>query len=273
MTTGETRQYIASTQFESSPNYSPDGTRIAFRSTRSGHNEIWIADANSPATPRQFTKTAGILTGSPRWSPDGKRIAYDSRPDGPPDIYVTDAETGETKRITTDPSEDVVPSWSHDGQWIYFASNRTGSLQIWKTPASGGAAHQVTHEGGFAAKESDDGKYLYYAKGRTVAGLWRIPVEGGAEEQVFSRLKPGYWGYWAICNGSAYVVDKESPRSPNALYQYDLATHKLTRLHDILKPLVIGDSAFAMSPDCRSALYTQRDQSGSDIMLVELSAK
>jgi Tol biopolymer transport system component len=273
MKTGDSRQYIASTQFESSPQFSPDGSKVAFRSTRSGHNEIWVADAKSPSAPRQLTHTVGILTGSPRWSPDGTRIAYDTRPEGPPDIYVADAATGETKRITTDPAEDVVPSWSNDGEWIYFASNRTGSLQVWKTPSSGGTAQQVTHEGGFAAKESDDGKYLYYAKGRTVSGLWRIAVTGGPEEQVFSRLKPGYWGYWAICSGALYVVDKESPRSPNALYQYDLATHKLTRLHDILKPLVIGDSAFSMSPDCRSALYTQRDQSGSDIMLVELSSK
>ena len=88
---------------------------------------------------------------------------------------------------------------------------------------------------------------------------------------MFARLKPGYWGYWAICDGNLLVMDKESPRSPNALYQYELSTHKLTRLRDILKPLVIGDSAFAMSPDCRSILYSQRDEGGSDIMLVELS--
>jgi Tol biopolymer transport system component len=271
--TGEARQFIASTQFESSPHYSPDGTRVAFRSTRSGHNEIWVADVQSPSTARQLTRTAGVLTGSPRWSPDGKRIAYDSRPDGPPDIFVANADTGEAQRITTDPAEDVVPSWSNNGEWVYFTSNRSGSLQVWKTASSGGTAQQVTHQGGFAPKESEDGKYIYYAKGRTVSGLWRIPVNGGAEEQVLARLKPGYWGYWAICKGSLYLVDKESPRSPNALYQYELVSSKLTRLHDIVKPLVIGDSAFSMSPDCRTALYTQRDQSGSDIMLVELSGK
>ena len=89
---------------------------------------------------------------------------------------------------------------------------------------------------------------------------------------MFGRLKPGYWGYWAICDDSLYFMDKESPKTPAALFQYELSTHKLTRLHDMMRPLVLGDSGLSMSPDCRSILYSQRDQSGSDIMLVELSA-
>ena len=98
---------------------------------------------------------------------------------------------------------------------------------------------------------------MYYAKGRTVSGLWRVPVEGGPEEQVLSRLKPGYWGYWGICNDSLYFVDKESPRSPAALFQYELSSQKLTRLHDIVKPPIVGDSGLAISPDCRTTFCTR----------------
>ncbi|MEJ7606802.1 MAG: hypothetical protein WKF37_11175 [Bryobacteraceae bacterium] len=97
-------------------------------------------------------------------------------------------------------SEDVVASWSRDGRWIYFASNRDGAWQVWKTSPSGGVATRVTQAGGFAAFESPDGRYLYYAKGRSVAGLWRVPVAGGREESMMEQLKPGYWGYWGICD-------------------------------------------------------------------------
>jgi Tol biopolymer transport system component len=270
---GELRSFITSTQFDTSPQYSPDGSRIAFRSSRSGRQEIWVAETSNPLSARQLTRTAGNLTGSPRWSPDGTRIACDARPDGQPDIFVVDAATGQMTRITTESSEDVVPSWSNDGKWIYFASNRTGSMQVWKSPSSGGAAQQVTREGGFATRESADAKYLYYAKGRTLPGLWRVPVEGGTEEQVFARLKPGYWGYWSICDGNLYLMDKESPKTPTALFKYELSTHKLTRLRDMARPLVLADSAFSMSPDCGSILYAQRDEGGSDIMFVELSGK
>lgn len=51
---------------------------------------------------------------------------------------------------------------------------------------------QVTRHGGFAALESPDGKFLYYAKGLTVPGLWRIPIDGGEESEIISSLEPGY---------------------------------------------------------------------------------
>jgi hypothetical protein len=46
-------------------------------------------------------------------------------------------------------------------------------------PSSGGEAAQVTRQGGFEGFESPDGKYFYYAKGRDIPGIWRIPVAGG----------------------------------------------------------------------------------------------
>ena len=65
-------------------------------------------------------------------------------------------------------------------------------------PSSGGLEEQVTGNGGFAAFESPDGRYLYYAKSRSASGLWRKRLPGGAEEVVLEQLKPGYWGYWAV---------------------------------------------------------------------------
>lgn len=270
---GETRQFIASTQYDSSPQYSPDGKRVAFRSSRSGDSQIWIADAAAPSLARQLTRMKGSLNGAPRWSPDGKQIASDFRPDGLPDVYVIDVATGVSRRLTSGQSENVAPSWSMDGQWIYFASNRSGSSQIWRIRPGGGEAEQVTRQGGFGPVESSDGKYIYYAKGRTVSGLWRVPPEGGTEELALPRLKPGYWGYWSLCKDSIYFVDKESPRSHAALFRFELGSGRLAALYQVEKPLVLGDLGLALSPDCSAGLLAQRDQSGSDIMLVDLSAK
>ncbi|HYI94108.1 MAG TPA: protein kinase [Bryobacteraceae bacterium] len=270
---GESKPFVASTQYDSSAQYSPDNQRIAFRSSRSGPGEIWIANVGMPAGATQLSRFNAGLTGAPRWSPDGTKIACDSRPNGPPDIFTLDVSTGKPTQITKEAAEDVVPSWSRDGDWIYFASNRTGASQVWKAPAHGGPAQQVTTGGGFAAVESPDGRYVYYAKGRTVTGLWRIPTAGGTEEPVLTRLKAGHWGYWAICGNSLYFLDNESPKSPYALYRHDLNTLKTARLSAIKKPLVIGDLGLAISSDCKTALFTQRDQSGSDIMIVDLNGK
>ena len=108
------------------------------------------------------------LTGSPKISPDGKRIAFDSRPEGQPEIFAINVDGSGLTRVTSDPAEDVVPAWSADGRWIYFGSNRGGNWQIWKVLSTGGVPEQVTHGGGFAARESPDGQWVYYARGRSV---------------------------------------------------------------------------------------------------------
>ena len=265
---GRPVKLISSTQYDSSPQYSPDGSRIAFRSNRSGSHEIWVANSDG-RNPTQITHFGGTLTGTPHWSPDGKEIAFDSRPEGQPDIYTIPAGGGKERRVTSDQSEDVVPSWSRDGRWIYFASNRSGVWQVWRTPISGGPAQQITTSGGFAAAESTDGAYLYYAKGRDVRGLWRKRLPNGAEAEVLENLQPGFWGYWSVVQAGIYFVDQAGPGGLSRINFYDFAGKKTKPIARLEKPPLVGDSAFAVSPDGKFLLYTQLDQSGSDILALD----
>jgi Tol biopolymer transport system component len=257
------RILISSTQYDSSAQFSPDGGRIAFRSNRSGYHEVWVSGSDG-RNQNQLTHFGGTLAGTPRWSPDGRWIAFDARPEGQADIFVISAEGGTPRRLTFEPTEDVVPSWSRDGKWIYCASHRSGTWQVWKTPAEGGAGIQVTQHGGFAAFESADGKYLYYAKGRTEGGLYRMPTAGGEEMVVLDRLKPGYWGYWALANDGIYFADGPG------IYFFRFQDKRIRQISTVEKGLTIGDSSMALSPDGRTLLYTQIDQSGADIMLAEM---
>jgi Tol biopolymer transport system component/predicted Ser/Thr protein kinase len=261
---------ISSTRHELGPQYSPDGNRIVFNSSRTGPLEVWICDQEG-ANAYQLTNFNGPATGSPRWSPDGKHIAFDSRPGGNADVYTIASEGGNPARLTTEPSDDIVPNWSGDGQWIYFASNRTGTFQVWKMPRGGGDAVQVTNEGGFHAAESPDGKYLYFTKGLNLPGLWRIPVAGGKESQVLKTLRAGYWAYWAVVDDGIYYLEREES-SPGGTPKYELRFLNLTTgKQSIVTPLEKRpySSGLALSPDRRWFLYTQIDTSDTDIMLVE----
>jgi Tol biopolymer transport system component/serine/threonine protein kinase len=262
------RVVIGSTQYDSSPQYSPDGQRIVFRSNRSGTNEIWIAERNGE-NPVQVTKFNGPLTGTPRWSPDGKWIAFDSRPEGQAQIYVISPTGGTPRRVTDLGNENVVPSWSADSNWVYYGGNRDGVWQVWKKPVEDGAAVQVTRNGGFAAFESPDGRYVYYAKARNVPGLWRVAVEGGQEIEVLPDLQAGYWGYFAVTSRGIYYVEGTSPLTPAVLRLFDPQTGRKTGLFELTRPLQVGTSAFAVSPDLKSILVAQQDHSSSDIVLAE----
>jgi Tol biopolymer transport system component/predicted Ser/Thr protein kinase len=256
---------IASTNLDQGPQYSPDGRKIVFESTRSGSYEIWVCDSNGTNLLQltSFDRT----TGTPRWSPDGRHIAFDARMETNSDIYITGAEGGSPRRITTETSEDAIPSWSRDGRWIYFASNRTGDHQVWKVPAEGGEAVQVTKQGGFASFVSPDGKFVYYAK-IDRPGLWRIGVEGGEETPVLDYPELGYWGWWAVVNEGIYFINVEMKQHP-VIEFFSFSTGRVRQIAKMEKEAVIAGPGLAISPDGQSILCAQVDQNGGDIILVE----
>ena len=66
---------------QSNPVWSPDGTRIAFVSTRDNHSLIGVYDMKTRLV--DFLSPSVDFDGSPAWSPDGKRIAFVRRPGTP----------------------------------------------------------------------------------------------------------------------------------------------------------------------------------------------
>ena len=178
---------ISSTASDMNGQYSSDGTRIAFQSGRSGSIDLWVC-SDSGQRCYQLTALNGPPTGWPSWSPDGTRVAFDSSAAGNFEVYVIDASGGVPKRLTSDRAFDGIPNWSRDGKWIYFSSTRTGQAEIWKLPSLGGDAIQVTHNGGFTASESPDGKFLYYTKTEEKARLWKSLVDGSGETPVLDNV-------------------------------------------------------------------------------------
>lgn len=96
--------------YDSHPAFSPDGTKIAFQSNRSGVNEIYAMNLDGSNT-EQLT-TSGWNT-RPEWSPDGTKIAYQHRPSNDAEnIYVMNANGSLRTRLT---AETEYGAW--DASW------------------------------------------------------------------------------------------------------------------------------------------------------------
>jgi Tol biopolymer transport system component/DNA-binding winged helix-turn-helix (wHTH) protein len=265
-TKGAPSRFIASTQADAEPQFSSDGTKIAFSSSRSGKYEIWVCD-NEGRNPVQLTSFNGPEVGSPRLSPDARWIAFDSDKAGKYDIYVVSTAGGQPHRLTSGPSLNERPSWSQDGRWIYFGSNRSGGWQIWKQPAQGGTAVPVEKtEGADEAFESLDGKFVYFAK-VDVPGIWKVPAAGGEESLA---LDQGRRSVWALTGQGICFFELSNSTGP-ALKFYNFATGKVTLLRELSKDALIemGETELTVSSDGRWILYTQLDQFASNLMLVE----
>jgi Tol biopolymer transport system component len=265
---GPLERFITSTGLEEGPQYSNDGKHIVFQSTRTGYHEIWRADADG-SNPVQLTHFMKNLTGTPRWSPDSSQIAFDSRPGGHSQIFVINSEGGQPRQVTQGDFDNAVPSWSTDGQWIYFASNRSGAWQVWKIKPEGTASTQVTQLGGFAALPSFDGKFVYYAKGRDLPGLWRAPVNGGNEVQILNAPPTGGWGYFAVTADGIYYPEVPAP-GKGALFFYSFASQTSSLAWSAEKEQSDnGAPALGISPDGRNMVVCLLDQPLVYIMLVE----
>ena len=267
---GTPTKLISGTGIQADDEFSPDGKRIAFVSNRSGDMEIWLADAEG-SNAAQLTSFRGPSTGTPHWSPDGRWIAFDSRPGGQTGVFVVSAEGGKPRRLTPPTADAFVPTWSRNGKWIYFCWNRGGDLEVWKIPADGGEALQVTKTGGFESRESKDGKWLYFSRppsslvgGSEKSGIWRIPVEGGAETLVLDKITDRFW---TLADPQLYFIDMQA--KPNTVNRLDLASGMISRLGETEKVPFSGQCGLSVSPDGERIIYPQLDEQSSRIMLVE----
>jgi hypothetical protein len=79
-------------------------------------------------------------------------------------------------------------------------------MEVWKVPAGGGEAIRITRNGGGPAQESLDGRSIYYTKGDfEPTGLWKMPVEGGKESQVFPSI---FWRGFCLAGDGIYFIPK-----------------------------------------------------------------
>jgi Tol biopolymer transport system component/DNA-binding winged helix-turn-helix (wHTH) protein len=254
---------VASSRYQTAPNYSPDGTKITFMSNRSGNFEIWVSDSDG-SNPLQLSSFGIKDTGTPRWSPDGKLIAFDSRVGGDvANIYLVDPRGGVPHKLDIDVRGTNDPSWSHDGKWIYFVTGQ--DPKIWKVPSTGGHAVQIVQHLGLMPSESPDGKYVYFSSFE--GQLWRVAIDGSGEQQIQGMPRMASGDAWSPFGSGIYFLGDANGKT--GIDFFDLNTKKVRKILVLDKFPTGWMPGFPVSPDGRWLLFAQIDEISSDLMMVE----
>jgi len=208
---------------ERAPKPSPDGKSVAFYSSRSGYQDIWMISTDGSKTPKQLTKSAMALDDfrfAPSWSPDSKKIAYYSFKGNywEDDIWVVDVRTTEERQVSKNLMAMSTPVWSPDGSKIALFANAKD--EYWYEdlsyiylidPVKGEdkklemQVHATDLLFNHTVSWSKDGKELFFPyQERSEVELWRVPTVGGVATRV-TNMGGTFFNYHANSSADAFV--------------------------------------------------------------------
>ncbi len=155
------------------PVVSPNGTKIAFASTRSGTEHIWVMNRDGTGVPQQLTTVNRAK--EPYWSPDGTKIVFSARIPGDQwDIWVMDANGQNQVNLTNDAAHDGRPEWSPDGTKLAFDSG--GDIYVMNVNGSGRTF--LTAGGGNATWSPDGERIAFTGATNGVLDVWVMNADG-----------------------------------------------------------------------------------------------
>lgn len=242
--TKQATQLTSGTFDDADPRWSPDGTRIAFVSSRAGadpdrtnNSDIFVVDAAAGAAPVKLTTWPGPDTG-PQWSPDGNDIAYlqGSEPKffaySQNLISVIPSRGGTPRHLAASLDRDASDlSWTADGKSIRFLLGDDRAVHLAAVNATDGTvtrllsgrrvvtSYDATATGRIVTRDgtASEGPELHALDGATQRALTHVndslfaAVLLGATEDVSFRNSDGLTVNALLVKPVGYVAGRKYP--------------------------------------------------------------
>jgi len=236
---------------ESSPSWSPDGTRIAFMSNRNGDpdrepsSQLFVVDAKAGSTEKALTPmTSRGGRGKPEWSPDSKRIAFLEGDDKKYGAYgmehltivAADGSSAPQRVVASEALDRGVsqPRWGEDGKNIYAIVTDDMSAYGARIPVGSGSAVPITdkpivlglrHSAGSCAVviSGDDNHYNEVYSASVVGSRMKFQplthqndalfaeLQLGTTEEVTAKSKDGTEVHGLLTKPAGYVAGTKIP--------------------------------------------------------------
>ena len=205
------------------PRVSPDGTRIAYKVTRSPTtklSDIWVHDIERRT---QIRVTHDGDNALPVWSPDGKKLVFSRLVDGVSGLALVAADGGTppVPLVTTTERQLLPSSWSANDNTLVLVQETPDDYEVWALDMAVDGEPKTQREPRLLVDGplldthpalSPDGRWLAYtsAGGNQRAEVYVQPYPDG--EKTLVSTNGGYGPIWAPDGGRLYYWQPGPPK-------------------------------------------------------------
>ena len=255
------REYLNSTLWDWGLQFAAKTNDIAFISLRTGYQEIWVAERETPDNARQLTDIKSPLIKSISLSPDGKSLIWLSIEGEQSYLNYIKTNGEENNRITA-PGTYGSPVWSNDGASIFYPSYEDGQWNIFRQNLETKAVEAMTEHGGHSLFVSPQFQEdLFYCKFNQDTIYKQLLPSG--ESAVLAYLPGLESGNWVVNENGIYYIAWEQGKSSLRLYDFE---REEIRTLEVLEHLLPGIPCLSISPDGQRIYIAKSDAINADII-------
>jgi hypothetical protein len=167
---------------EETPQWSPDGTRVAFASERDGGRGLFLIQSDRGGSEQRLWTSPDHFHVN-AWSPNGQSIILNTRSAATgQDLSVYSFESRTVTPFLTTPANEFGAAISPDGRWVAYVSNESGRQEVHVRPfGRPGGSMQISRDGGSEPAWAHSGKELFF---RDVKANQLMTVDVGPGEAL-----------------------------------------------------------------------------------------